>query len=147
MSDFLTFLSNNYLYFLIAAGVLFFALLGFIVDLKKKKDDNNVGLNDAFNENSIPDVTIPNESQIAENQNINNFNNSGLDNSVNPSSLEPSENNGVVNEPLPTNADVINQASDFSTTNSQEANNPEVLFNTSSSTSIPNSENNQNQIM
>lgn len=36
MEKFLDFLSSNYIYFLIAAGVLFFALIGFIVDLKKK---------------------------------------------------------------------------------------------------------------
>ena len=36
MDKVLDFLANNYIYFLIGAGVLFFALIGFIVDLKKK---------------------------------------------------------------------------------------------------------------
>lgn len=36
MDKILDFLANNYIYFLIGAGVLFFALIGFIVDLKKK---------------------------------------------------------------------------------------------------------------
>ena len=43
MEKFLEFLSNNYLYFLIAAGVLFFALIGFIVDLKKKNKAESEG--------------------------------------------------------------------------------------------------------
>lgn len=36
MEKFLEFLSSNYLYFLIAAGVLFFALIGFVVDMRKR---------------------------------------------------------------------------------------------------------------
>ena len=40
MENFLNFLSNYYIYFLIAAGVLFFALMGLLVDLRKKRDDN-----------------------------------------------------------------------------------------------------------
>lgn len=36
MDKLLDFLANNYIYFLIGAGVLFFALIGFIVDLKKR---------------------------------------------------------------------------------------------------------------
>ncbi len=37
MDKLLDFLANNYVYFLIAAGVLAFALIGFVVDLKKKE--------------------------------------------------------------------------------------------------------------
>ena len=49
----LEFLSNNYIYFLIAAGVLFFALIGLLVDLKKKQGDAAKG------EEEIPNVNIP----------------------------------------------------------------------------------------
>jgi len=42
MEKILDFLANYYIYFLIAAGVLFFALIGFIVDLKKKKDEDPI---------------------------------------------------------------------------------------------------------
>ena len=51
MGNFLNFLSNNYIYFLIAAGVLFFALLGLLVDLKKKRDGENT-----VTEENVPDV-------------------------------------------------------------------------------------------
>ena len=60
MNGFLTFLSNNYLYFLIAAGVLFFALMGFLVDLKKEGDSTPI--NDTP-ETPIPDIPLIEESQ------------------------------------------------------------------------------------
>lgn len=52
MNNFLDFLSNNYIYFFIGAGILFFALIGLLVDLKKK---NNNG--DAVTEENIPDIS------------------------------------------------------------------------------------------
>lgn len=62
MESFLTFLSNNYIYFLIAAGVLFFALIGFLIDLKKKKDGEVTP-----DLTSIPDVTtIPEDMNLGE---------------------------------------------------------------------------------
>lgn len=44
MDSFLTFLSNNYLWFLIAAGVFLFALIGLIIESskKRKKGGNDV---------------------------------------------------------------------------------------------------------
>ena len=41
MDSMLNFLSNNYKWFLLAAGILMVALIGFIVDAKKKKKGNN----------------------------------------------------------------------------------------------------------
>ena len=52
MNNFLDFLSNNYIYFFIGAGILFFSLIGLLVDLKKK---NNNG--DAVTEENIPDIS------------------------------------------------------------------------------------------
>ena len=67
MSNFLDFLSNNYVYFLIAAGVLLFALIGLLVDLKKKRDDGVVAeesiLNVTPSEPSIPEPPVVEEKQ------------------------------------------------------------------------------------
>ena len=38
MENVMNFLAENYIYFFVAAGILLFALLGFLVDSKKKKD-------------------------------------------------------------------------------------------------------------
>lgn len=63
MEKFLDFLASNYIYFLIAAGVLFFALIGFIVDLRKKNKSEE-------EEGSVtPEVTVP-EQPIQENVEI-----------------------------------------------------------------------------
>ena len=42
MDSILSFLADNYKYFMIAAVVLLFALIGFIVDGKKKKKNEEV---------------------------------------------------------------------------------------------------------
>ncbi len=72
MDNFLTFLSNNYIYFLIAAGVLFFALIGFLIDLKKKKESEAApDLYSIPYVNSVPeDVNI--EDIVNKNVNLNN---------------------------------------------------------------------------
>lgn len=117
MNGFLTFLSNNYLYFLIAAGVLFFALLGFLVDLKKKKDD--VNSNEAINEVPIPDFTSINDNQTfneenkTETESNDGFNVPNESNvSFNPAPPMPEE---VVNvydsEPVETQTEVLNNIS------------------------------------
>ena len=53
MDDFLTFLSNNYLYFLIGAALFFFALIGLLVEMKKQKD---IDKRMAEAENEVPSV-------------------------------------------------------------------------------------------
>ena len=68
MSGFLTFLSNNYIYFLIAAGVLAFALVGFLVDIKKKKDAE--AAENFSNSASIPNVAVPNEIPNVAEENV-----------------------------------------------------------------------------
>ncbi len=76
MEKFLDFLAGNYIYFLIAAGILFFALIGFIVDLRKR--------NKSEEEDSVtPEVTVPVEP-IQENVEIN-------DVPVNPVPTVPTE--------------------------------------------------------
>ncbi len=95
MNGFLTFLSNNYLYFLIAAGVLFFALIGFLVDLKRKKDDSNSS--GIVDETPIPDVVSIDENQSLpevneEGLNANEFDiGNDLETPVNPAPPMPSE--------------------------------------------------------
>lgn len=79
MDKFLVFLSNNYVYFLIASGVLAFALIGFLFDIKKKKDeeksvgetiDTNIEIP---NDNQIPnDVSTPNVNEFTENNTLTN---------------------------------------------------------------------------
>ena len=54
MGNFLEFLSNNYIYFLIAAGVLFFALIGLLVDMKKKRNGEG-----SISEDVTPEVPEP----------------------------------------------------------------------------------------
>lgn len=61
MEGFLNFLSNNYLYFLIAAGVLVFALIGFLVDMKRKNKD--------LEDISVPEVVVD-DQPIASVENI-----------------------------------------------------------------------------
>ncbi len=60
MDKVLDFLANNYIYFLIAAGVLVLALIGFIFDSKKKnKEENNISnapLPSINNEPTIPSI-------------------------------------------------------------------------------------------
>lgn len=64
MEKFLDFLASNYIYFLIAAGILFFALIGFIVDLKRR--------NKSEEESSVtPEVEVPIQP-VEENVEINN---------------------------------------------------------------------------
>lgn len=58
MESFLNFLSNNYLYFLIAAGVFLFALIGFLFDLKRRKKESP--------EVETPTPEITNETPITE---------------------------------------------------------------------------------
>ena len=103
MENFLTFLSNNYIYFLIAAGVLFFALIGFLFDLKKSKEGKE-------NSEVIPDVTtIPEDinldAVVSENVNINNQNSEVEE--FNPAPPMPQEDvfqsTPVNNEPLEVN--------------------------------------------
>ena len=59
----LEFLSNYYIYFLIAAGVLFFALIGLIVDMKKKRED----VNPTPEETEAPAASVP-EPPVTEEQ-------------------------------------------------------------------------------
>ena len=126
MNSFLTFLSNNYLYFLIAAGVLFFALLGFLVDLFKNKKEGS-SLDNAIEETPIPDI-----ASIEENQNLN------LDNNINLN--ESKENSDVQNQEatvtIPTQESINGFSSeanselvgDATTLNSTEvSNSPEVI--------------------
>ena len=54
MEGFLTFLSHNHIYFLIAAGVFFVALIGFVLALNKEKKKANTG--DISNLNPTPGV-------------------------------------------------------------------------------------------
>ncbi len=61
MEKFLDFLASNYIYFLIAAGVLFFALIGFIVDLKKKGKSEEEEVRE-----EVPMTEIPVETPVLE---------------------------------------------------------------------------------
>lgn len=112
MNSFLTFLSNSYMYFLIAAGVLFFALMGFLVELKKKKD--NINPDNNFSEASIPDVSANSEIQTSTAENNietigNNLNE--LDTAFNPAPPIPEEpietNNDFANESLLSNSNEV----------------------------------------
>lgn len=105
MENFLTFLSNNYIYFLIAAGVLFFALIGFLFDLKKKKEESN----DVPDLTSIPDVTsIPEDMNLEEavdkNGHIDNQT-EGVVEEFNPAPPMPQE---EVIESMPVNNETLN---------------------------------------
>ena len=53
METFLDFLTENYIYFLIAAGVLILALIGLIVSSKKKGKEENHEV-----ENALPSETV-----------------------------------------------------------------------------------------
>lgn len=65
MDSFLDFLTDNYTYFLIAAGVLLLALIGLIVSGKKKKKEEDVNFEETPVDNTITanEPTAVSESQ------------------------------------------------------------------------------------
>lgn len=69
MENFLNFLSNNYIYFLIAAGVLFFALVGLLVDMKKKnvkESEPSEVIPEVKEEVNIPEPTVEEVPAVTE---------------------------------------------------------------------------------
>ena len=68
MGDFLKFLSDYYIYFLIAAGVLFFALIGLLVDLKKKRENTELveTSEEVSQEVSVPEPPVTAEAPVEE---------------------------------------------------------------------------------
>lgn len=72
MDSVMTFLSNYYIWFLIAAGVFFFALIGLIIESAKKRKKNKNGdvteaaaPVEAFRNEDVPAVSAPVE-EVAE---------------------------------------------------------------------------------
>ena len=120
MEGFLEFLSNYYLYFLIAAGVLFFALLGFLIDLKRNKKDST---------EEVPDLITPTSENVEPNlvndgvelnqtvqmpENVADFVDNNINTPMNVNANIPNENlnynqdmsqvvNPEVNQPAPVN--------------------------------------------
>lgn len=123
MEGFLTFLSNHYIYFLIAAGVLLFALLGFVFDLKKRKETPEVS------EEEIPNVAPEPEVNNQENLTADNMN---VGNEVPSEEINPAPPMPVENEMQVNNTPIVENNAQFKQpvmTNNTPVNNPEPMSN------------------
>jgi hypothetical protein len=123
MEGFLTFLSNHYIYFLIAAGVLLFALLGFVFDLKKRKETPEVS------EEEIPNVAPEPEVNNQENLTVDNMN---VGNGVPSEEINPAPPMPVENEVQVNNTPTVENNAQFEQpvmTNNTPVNNPEPMPN------------------
>ena len=58
----MNFLADNYKWFMIGAGVLLFALIGFLVSGKKKKEDTNLGV--TMNQNDFSQMGTLDQNQV-----------------------------------------------------------------------------------
>ena len=119
MENILSFLADNYLYFMIGAVVLLFALIGFAVDGRKKKKDDRVEMN--------PANTMPNQGvQFGQNPTAAQ---TTVPNQVPP--VQPELNNGMstgFDQFAPTNSNGQTQVMPETTVPEQQANEETLSF-------------------
>jgi hypothetical protein len=136
MDSILNFLSNNYKWFLIAAGVLVLALIGFIADSKKKKKAQENALNTAaVDGQAMAGIQTP-VAPVAPEATINNPTGQNLNVQTNmeaPSMTfndmpTPSANNEVVDTAIPSvmTMDPIQNNMEFNNSTVQPENTAEV---------------------
>lgn len=70
MEKFIDFIGNNYAWFLTITIILLFALIGYIVDTKKSKNDLFTKNENEIDEESLENLIVPEGKSLAETVNI-----------------------------------------------------------------------------
>lgn len=111
MDSVMNFLADNYIWFFVASGVLLFALIGFIIDSKKKKKNEFKGESIEENKTEVPTEVV---SEITSEQ-VNSLNNVETVSSIEPEpSINEAENTLEINDiPLSDNNNLIGSPVEF----------------------------------